>query len=132
MNAQTQKLEQAFHQLHDCQDRVLEERVRDGAVRERAHADYEAAVMRMRERLKPLIDGGQAGQKWQRANIELIPDVCARRQEVETVGVYGLRQSGVEVNHAPIEQLDRWAEVLVEIYGDVVNRDGTDTTHHRQ
>ena len=111
-----QEIDLALKEMLDYQVEVAQQRVESGTVSEEAHANFERAVMTMRRRLLPY--AGDVEDYWVGANIDAIPQLCAKIVEEEDgVDDFGLeRGTQTRVEHAPVDYLEAWSDELLNIY----------------
>lgn len=111
------QLDYALREMLSSQVDVDSERSSYGAVSEDTHAEFERTVMTMRRRLLPYAEEPVVRKIWESENLDLIPYYCHRTHVTEgTRGHYGIKgKDKTVVEHAAIEKLDRWCDVMVQI-----------------
>ena len=113
------EIDTALREMVMYQVEVDHERVKNGAVSEETHADFERSVLSMRRRLLPY--AADVEDFWEQASIDAIPELCANVVHEEPgPNRFGIdRGTETRVQHAPIEMLDAWSDALVKIANEV-------------
>jgi len=117
-NAYKLELDYALREMLASQVDVADERVSHAALSEETQAHFERSVMTMRRRLMPYAREQAVREIWEAASLEAIPYYCHRVRVVQNgVGHFGIKpKDETVVEHADIGQLERWCDVMVQIY----------------
>ena len=123
-NAYKFELDRSLQQLLRTREQVAADKVDGGGVKVENHYNFEESVMVMRQRLLPFVDrNGPTGEIWTESGLHLIPERCARKVgETEPKDTkFGIKTGGGKpiIEHAPIEDLELWADAMVEIYAEL-------------
>lgn len=121
-HAYQKELNIAFQRLVAAHEDVVEEEVKQGSPHAETHESLEHAVITMRSRLKPFIKNPENVKVWKQEAIHMVPAVCAQKIQTEggEVDEFGIpSKPKIKTKRAPVEQLKRWAEVMVSIYCDL-------------
>jgi len=140
LSADLQSLNVSLGSLVTARNNLIYQTTTEGGYSEAQHAELESEVRTMYEELEPYREHDAVSETWERFQLDLIPELCARRRENNdnTADHFGITSSETttEIERAPVDHLITWTRGFKRILKDLGltvpvkhGLDSTDVTH---
>lgn len=123
LNADLQSLNVSLGSLITARNNLIYQQTTEGDFSDETHAELESEVRTMYEEIEGYREHEAVGETWEQFQMDLIPELCARRRVVENSGTghFGIPQSGsrTEIERAPVDHLITWTRGFKRILKDL-------------